>query len=110
MRSLRLVAPYVGAWIETFIRQTFKIVSLSHPMWVRGLKHLFGQQGAAISLSHPMWVRGLKLINLISVIVRHQSHPMWVRGLKLETLWRLLKTTNVAPYVGAWIETASEIC
>ena len=32
------------------------------------------------------------------------SHPMWVRGLKRFTP-RLLSEKNVAPYVGAWIET-----
>ena len=33
-----VVAPYVGAWIET-LAETAKIVSsMSHPRWVRGLK------------------------------------------------------------------------
>ena len=31
---------------------------------------------------------------------------MWVRGLKLVLLLRLLVVKNVAPHVGAWIETA----
>ena len=42
------------------------------------------------------------------MIFRHllnmRSHPTWVRGLKrLEK--RTQKSVNVAPYVGAWIET-----
>ena len=32
------------------------------------------------------------------------SHPTWVRGLKLDTLISASKS-EVAPYVGAWIET-----
>ena len=32
------VAPYVGAWIETSDDIIFKGYSVSHPMWVRGLK------------------------------------------------------------------------
>ena len=32
------VAPYVGAWIETSIVFSICMTSLSHPMWVRGLK------------------------------------------------------------------------
>ena len=32
------------------------------------------------------------------------SHPMWVRGLKLHAL-RSAPFHQVAPYVGAWIET-----
>ena len=34
-----------------------------------------------------------------------QSHPTWVRGLKhVAVVWRKGQK-NVAPYVGAWIET-----
>ena len=32
------------------------------------------------------------------------SHPMWVRGLKREKNYNNI-VTDVAPYVGAWIET-----
>ena len=34
-----LVAPYVGAWIETLKPLTESYDTKSHPMWVRGLKH-----------------------------------------------------------------------
>ena len=33
-----LVAPYVGAWIETPIGSVGAPIASSHPMWVRGLK------------------------------------------------------------------------
>ncbi len=33
-----LVAPYVGAWIETRSARRVGNDILSHPMWVRGLK------------------------------------------------------------------------
>ena len=33
-----LVAPYVGAWIETRKKPVQHHYQLSHPMWVRGLK------------------------------------------------------------------------
>ena len=33
------------------------------------------------------------------------SHPMWVRGLKPQTTEKALSPVEVAPYVGAWIET-----
>ena len=35
-----LVAPLVGAWIETFTPAQFKDSAVSHPSWVRGLKLL----------------------------------------------------------------------
>ena len=79
---------------------------VSHPMWVRGLKHSVANTlyrvesvaphvGAWIEtarkslgssrklVSHPTWVRGLKLNDLASVKFNLESHPTWVRGLKL---------------------------
>ena len=35
------VAPRVGAWIETSQRVLANSNSMSHPVWVRGLKHKF---------------------------------------------------------------------
>ena len=32
------VAPYVGAWIETYEHADEERILKSHPMWVRGLK------------------------------------------------------------------------
>ena len=74
----------MGAWIETLIREDCSKRELSHPMWVRGLK-LFGS---------------LRYVEIF------MSHPMWVRGLKQETLHIGREVAAVAPYVGAWIETA----
>ena len=34
-----------------------------------------------------------------------QSHPMWVRGLKHDGISHGKTVVEVAPYVGAWIET-----
>ena len=34
------VAPHVGAWIETFGSAANAGLAASHPMWVRGLKHI----------------------------------------------------------------------
>ena len=34
------------------------------------------------------------------------SHPEWVRGLKLMDMRNTLANAQVAPRVGAWIETA----
>ena len=59
--SLTLVAPHVGAWIETLYHAHAANFASSHPMWVRGLKPLITITRASRSKSHPMWVRGLKL-------------------------------------------------
>ena len=53
----------------------------SHPLWVRGLKHL------AIMNLHPCvvasfmgaWVETYRIFDNLELF---QSHPLWVRGLK----------------------------
>ena len=55
------VAPYVGAWIETLAVRYGEFAKLSHPTWVRGLKHRQSSQQMCLKQSHPTWVRGLKL-------------------------------------------------
>ena len=56
--ALRLVAPFMGAWIETRKWTRGIFVSLSHPSWVRGLKHRRPDSYACPGVSHPSWVRG----------------------------------------------------
>ena len=82
---------------------------MSHPVWVRGLKHTttgthhnvhkvapcmgawietIAQAGKAQAetMSHPVWVRGLKQYHVNTCTIEKQSHPVWVRGLK-PTAW-----------------------
>ena len=42
---------------------------------------------------------------IFSLLLNMQSHPTWVRGLKQQEQAKALQIENVAPYVGAWIET-----
>ena len=37
-------------------------------------------------MSHPVWVRGLKHYTFGEAIFSKESHPVWVRGLKLSLL------------------------
>ena len=106
-KSLKVlvVAPYVGAWIETSQIQADNRLKKSHPTWVRGLKPLAYENGIVNPLSHPTWVRGLKLIKQLHECFYYMSHPTWVRGLKHFQLLFHFHTLKVAPYVGAWIET-----
>ena len=55
------VAPYVGAWIETFYDDIQHVKCQSHPTWVRGLKLQSCLSLHDGCMSHPTWVRGLKL-------------------------------------------------
>ena len=54
------VAPYVGAWIETYRSWRYADAARSHPTWVRGLKRSSRRASTGDMLSHPTWVRGLK--------------------------------------------------
>ena len=78
-------------------------------MWVRGLKLSVDSICSTLVQSHPMWVRGLKPIYKMYGVDTEESHPMWVRGLKLALNKRNNKPLDVAPYVGAWIETPESI-
>ena len=75
-------------------------------MWVRGLKPVLLHGAIIATQSHPMWVRGLKLQSEGCQRVQRVSHPMWVRGLKPRIYVKERFAISVAPYVGAWIETA----
>ena len=74
----------MGAWIETKKASRFFAIVMSHPIWVRGLK--------LNSDSDDYWLR--------------RSHPIWVRGLKHTSKHTVARHSNVAPYMGAWIETS----
>ena len=76
------VAPYVGAWIETLPWYYYGLLLMSHPMWVRGLKHI---------------------LFIVQQIIRVAPYV----GAWIETRYNraVRPTPSVAPYVGAWIET-----
>ena len=101
------VAPRVGAWIETHAAAVLSRAETSHPVWVRGLKQKFCVMSELSDRSHPVWVRGLKLLFLRFCLRLLKSHPVWVRGLKRFDFYNLNYLIEVAPRVGAWIETRS---
>ena len=45
---------------------------------------------------------------IFSLLLNMQSHPTWVRGLKLIYHYEENTENDVAPYVGAWIETSPQ--
>ena len=116
----------MGAWIETLMQETISVsrrrtlcgcvdwncVSDVHrqEFTSRTLcgcvdwNYVVDTDKAKMLESHHMWVRGLKHLYLCALSNLVVSHPMWV--LDWNTQWTTAKaTTQVAPYVGAWIET-----
>ena len=73
-------------------------------MWVRGLKLIAMVAKGSTALSHPMWVRGLKH-NSLSLFPPDRVAPHV--GAWIETIFIFINYIfiTVAPHVGAWIET-----
>ena len=77
-----MVAPYVGAWIETVHTQAVQLGTWSHPTWVRGLKqrrNVTGKHHTGVAPYVGAWIE-TKYQRARSTA--SQSHPTWVRGLK----------------------------
>ena len=60
-----MVAPLVGAWIETIQAQQKLLADMSLPSWERGLKLPQYLQDSLCNWSLPSWERGLKQIIVI---------------------------------------------
>ena len=78
-----MVAPHVGAWIETVDGVKIKVHHVVAPhvgAWIETGRFVINP---VQTKSHPTWVRGLKLAVLDIVSRSFPSHPTWVRGLKL---------------------------
>ena len=66
MACLLPVTPFVGVWIETYVRRRSGGTGRSHPSWVCGLKHDTRPDHRCAIPSHPSWVCGLKLSALVN--------------------------------------------
>ena len=64
-----MVAPRVGAWIETNIGRGEWRLARSLPVWERGLKPVIWIWLVLQPPSLPVWERGLKLNKLIGICV-----------------------------------------
>ena len=58
--------------------------------------------------SLPSWERGLKRLTAICAYLQIKSLPSWERGLKPLGAEQKDADGNVAPFVGAWIETVQK--
>ena len=99
-----VVAPYVGAWIETDYIDLAKSVYNVAPYvgaWIETIMSVKDNPITSVAPYVGAWIE--TFINVWRAI-ESMSHPTWVRGLKLESE-KVLKADSVAPYVGAWIET-----
>ena len=101
-----MVAPRVGAWIETLI--DLMPTHVSPPVaprvgaWIETFTSSLVQPMECVAPRVGAWIE--TRIGPDS-IHRGRSHPVWVRGLKLVVGNIEVVNLGVAPRVGAWIET-----
>ena len=79
---------------------------MSHPVWVRGLKHILSGHTRAKRRSHPVWVRGLKLLWIILPLLLLWVAPCVGAWIETKIIVMIYGIYVVAPRVGAWIETS----
>ena len=77
----------MGAWIETH------------------LKYMTGH----LEMSHPTWVRGLKHTRLFFMRSPRRVAPYVGAWIETRTHVAMAVRNKVAPYVGAWIETRTHV-
>ena len=77
----------------------------SLPAWERGLKREPMVCVVLLPPSLPAWERGLKHLGRRGIATELKSLPAWERGLKHAIVHIDANGYDVAPRVGAWIET-----
>jgi len=78
---------------------------LSRPAWARGLKPNNAPIVAAIAASRPAWARGLKLTIGKPNYEEREVAPRVGAWIETRPVYPMQQTAMVAPRVGAWIET-----
>ena len=99
------VAPYVGAWIETFACAVAGLQNIVAPYVGAWIETRAGIAGKGVGVSHPMWVRGLKLLQTAQTAAACPVAPYVGAWIETPVGACNYLPRHVAPYVGAWIET-----
>ena len=80
----RIVAPRVGAWIETHNLDFLMIMSGVAPRvgaWIETKKELISKRQKKVAPRVGAWIETVVMATMNQDTAR--SHPVWVRGLKL---------------------------
>ena len=105
-RSRSLVAPRVGAWIETASALEQICVFLVAPRvgaWIETVLVFISFGKYAVAPRVGAWI---ETIETRSSRCHTMSRPAWARGLKHLVAFGGQRNDAVAPRVGAWIETS----
>ena len=99
----------MGAWIETQIRTSERERKKVAPRVGRGLKHWQQYILETCKLSPLAWGRGLKHYLNGRTLVLQNVAPRVGAWIETNGYGLNISTINVAPRVGAWIETAIQM-
>ena len=77
-----MVAPFVGAWIETYSPSAFLYDMSSLPSWERGLKHAMNVPEVIEKPVAPFVGAWIETPIPIPIVRGEWSLPSWERGLK----------------------------
>ena len=99
----------MGAWIETHVVAWATLLSMSHPLWVRGLKRGVTKKVKSPYLVAPLvgaWIETeRRLLSWCADVVA----PLVGAWIETGDISKLCCSMMVAPLVGAWIETKKRI-
>ena len=100
-----VVAPYMGAWIETLLSGRCCSTAMSHPTWVRGLKQ--GQERNAHKHHQvaPYMGAWIETVNVQQMALQPSVAPYMGAWIETYKDRKPVTVSTVAPYMGAWIET-----
>ena len=105
-----LVAPRVGAWIETLSLWGYKISLIGRPRVGAWIETSPSRAGSVAATPSPLaWGRGSKLLGAATMRELGWSPLAWGRGSKPFSYDYDPIPAEVAPRVGAWIETMAGI-
>ena len=100
-----LVTPCMGVWIETYCKNVNRLEEDVTPCMGVWIETDVVDDKLPCSLSHPVWVCGLKPPWKPAFKSSTTSHPVWVCGLKHNHRIYLKYQLPVTPCMGVWIET-----
>ena len=100
-----LVAPLVGAWIETRNGRIPQAVCKVAPLVGAWIETILCASESPLYKSHPSWVRGLKQQIKKDYAELWAVAPLVGAWIETQVWWTTILRNLVAPLVGAWIET-----
>ena len=98
------VAPFVGVWIEIYLKTTFCYFHLVAPfvgVWIEIRSNGICNKGIMVAPFVGVWI---EIYRILFRCILCPSLPSWECGLKYIIRLSTHKNRTVAPFVGVWIE------